>query len=292
MKKHTAFVHIIAGALLAPIIARAGRAHAEDLQVARFEYWEVIETADGSIAKGVIAVHEPGKSYRLATLDGGSRVIPEGDVVKITRELNPHYHALAPRAGFGAADDDRNPSGSSVLPRPFARSGLRASAELAFVFPTGDLAEDPSAFQTSPFETSFAPTLRVGHESLFGNIGLTAGVATRFTYWVLDDDAVPNGTATWLLEINAFGRGALHIGRAAPYLGLGIGTDIIYAASSAFDDTEVGLGMNVDFGLDIHAKPGLVLGLGATYHPGLTDFPSTDIGEDYWAMHLDTRLAF
>lgn len=276
---------IVAGALLAPLVARSGSAHAEDLEVARFEYWEVIETSDGSVAKGVIAVHEPGKSYRLATLDGSSRVIPEGDVVKITKELNPHFHALAaPRAGFGSAAGDRD-AGSSVLPRPFAHSGLRASAELAFVFPSGELAEEPS-----PFETSFAPTLRVGHETLFGNIGLTAGVATRFNYWVLDD--VPDGTATWLLEVNAFGRGALHIGRAAPYLGLGLGTDVIYIASSVDSETAVGLGMNVDFGLDVHAKPGFVLGLGATYHPGLTDMPSTDLGEEYWAMHLSTRLSY
>jgi hypothetical protein len=105
---------------------------------------------------------------------------------------------------------------------------------LAFVFPAGEIGED-----ASPFETSFAPTLRIGHESLFGNIGLTAAVATRFNYWVLDDDAVLNGTATWLLEVNAFGRGALHIGRAAPYVGLGLGTDIIYAASSVASETEV-----------------------------------------------------
>jgi hypothetical protein len=71
-----------------------------------------------------------------------------------------------------------------------------------------------------------------------------------------------------------------------------LGTDIIYVTAAGMSETANGLGMNLDFGLDVFATPGVALGLGGTYHPGLTDMPGADHGPSYWALHLDSRFSF
>jgi hypothetical protein len=57
-------------------------------------------------------------------------------------------------------------------------------------------------------------------------------------------------------------------------------------------ETANGIGMNFDFGLDVFATPGIALGIGGTYHPGLTDMPTANDGPSFWAVHLDSRFSF
>ena len=87
------------------------------IDVAAFDYWDVIETNDGSIWKGVIVEQTPGQQYRLAMLDGSVRVLAAADVVKLTKSRNPGFHQAD--AGPDA------PSKPFKLPTPFARSGVR-----------------------------------------------------------------------------------------------------------------------------------------------------------------------
>ena len=275
------------------LVAVPVAAHADDVDVRQHSFWEVVHTTDGSITKGIIVEHERDKGYKVALLDGGIRVIPEDQVEKISKEPNPYYQAARRdvvgaqgSAPLGGGDRDLAELGTSPsIPRPIAHGGPSASAELAFVFPTGLLAD------AELLEPSFSPTFRVGYEAMFGRVSLSGGVMSRFTYWMLDDD-LPDTAATWLLEIGAFGRGAVHIGRAAPYAGLSLGTDIIYVTAGGMSETANGMGMNLDFGLDVFATPGVALGLGGTYHPGLTDMPTVDDGPSYWALHLDSRFGF
>lgn len=275
------------------VVAIPTAANADDVDVTQHSFWEVVYTADGSITKGIIVEHEQGKHYKISLLDGGLRVIPEEQVEKVSKEPNPHFRAerrgmVAAPGGFptGGVDHDVTELGTSrSIPRPLAHGGPRASAELAFVFPTMDLGDRDF------LEPSLAPTFRIGYEALFGRVSLTGGAMTRFTYWMLDDE-VSDNVATWLLEIGAYGRGAVHIGRAAPYAGLSLGTDIVYVTALGMSETASGLGMNLDFGLDVFTTPGVALGLGGTYHPGLTDMPRADDGPSYWALHLDSRFSF
>lgn len=275
------------------LVALPSAALADDVDVTQHSFWEVVHTTDGSITKGIIVEHEQGKHYKVALLDGGLRVIPEEQVEKVSKEPNPYYQrGRAGVVGARAASPTDGSHGETPelgtarsIPRPVGRTGPRASAELAFVFPTGSLAE------ADGLETSFAPTVRIGYESMFGRVSLSGGVMTRFTYWMLDGD-LPDSLATWLLEAGAYGRGAVHIGRAAPYAGLSLGTDIIYVTGGGMSETASGFGMNLDFGLDVFATPGVALGLGGTYHPGLTDMPQIDEGPSFWALHLDSRFSF
>ena len=101
--------------------------------------------------------------------------------------------------------------------------------------------------------------------------------------------------AGWLMETHAYGRGALHLGRAAPYLGVSIGPDISYLYSATMDDsaTAIGFGMNLDFGLAIAATPTVALDIGGDYHPGtdvLSDASHKSV--EYFAMRVGAQARF
>jgi hypothetical protein len=280
------------------VVAVPAVAHADEVDVTQYSFWEVVYTTDGSITKGIVVEHEQGKQYKVALLDGGVRVIPEDQVEKVGKEPNPYYESgrgdvVGVHRGRRQGGDDRDLGElgtTESIPRPIAEGGPNASVELTFIFPTGVLAEGEDG-ETSFLEPSLAPTVRIGYAAMFGRVSLSGGAMSRFTYWMLNDE-VPNRVATWLLEVGAYGRGAVHVGRAAPYAGLSLGTDIIYVTASGMSETANGLGMNLDFGLDVFASPSIALGLGGTYHPSLTDLPKIDYGPSYWALHLDSRFSF
>ena len=230
---------------LAILIALGQRARADDIDVSAIEYLDVLETTDGSVWKGVVIEQVPNVSFKIATSDGSVHVLKTSDVTRLTKQRNPAYHHAASTEG-------------SSLPEPFARTGLRGDSELDVVFPTGTLGD------TLKVKTSFAPTLRIGYEALLGNVGVSGGFQVRFSYWRLPGMTDDSG---WLLETHAYGRGALHIGRAAPYLGISIGTDVSYLYSAALDDsaTALGFGMNLEFGLAIAATPMIAVDLGGDY---------------------------
>src|SRR5262249_3490527 len=159
--------HLVFSGLLVAALAHV--AHADDVDIRSFDYLDVVETADGSVWKGVVIEQVPGQTYKLVTSDGSIHVIKAGDVTKMTKQKNPwHVAAAAPAndaaptaRGEGGLEAHATPSSPS-LPAPYAVSGMRASAALAIVFGTGDLKNAP---------TSFAPDIRVGYENLFGNVG-------------------------------------------------------------------------------------------------------------------------
>jgi hypothetical protein len=287
----------LSAALFALIALSATAAVAEDIDVAAFEWIDVVETKDGSVFKGVVFEQEPGVKYKLATNDGNIHVINAGDVVKLTKQRNKFYRgntAAAPASGgyapqggvYGGGNSlgaQYNAGGSSNLPAPMARPGTRVSFDLAAIFPGGDIEN---------FDTSFAPTFRIGYEHLFGNFGLSGGGMARFTYWLLPGDT---GNAGWTLETHGFARAALHLGRVAPYLGftLGIDTNYAYIDFVGESDTTLGVGMNLDFGLNVSASPTLAFTFGGDYHPGTDsyEFMGIDGSVEYFALRLGASLA-
>jgi opacity protein-like surface antigen len=256
--------HLVFSGLLLAALAHV--AHADDIDIRTVDYLDVVETSDGSVWKGVVIEQVPGQTYKLVTSDGSVHVIKAADVVKLTKQKNPWRVAATPSASAEPTPASRGENGleahaspgAGSLPAPFAVSGMRASANVAILFGTGDLKNAP---------TSFGPDIRVGYEQLYGNFGLEGGGLLRWTDWRM---GVETDDMMWTLETQAYGRAALHVSRAAPYVGVALGTDTNYVYASQVDmsKTTVGFGMNLQFGLPIAVTPGIALELGGDYHPG------------------------
>jgi len=264
------------------VVLAAKLAHAEEINVASFEYLDVLETSDGSTWKGVVIEQTPNVQYKLASADGSIHVIKADEVVRLTKARNPQYHQQRVATSVDGPMDDRQ--NGVDLPQPFMHDGVRLDTELDIVFPTGDLG--------SVVNTSYAPTIRLGYEALFGRLGVTGGFQGRYTYWLLPGKTTD---AIWTLETQAYGRAALHVGRAAPYVGLALGldTNYIHSGSADMSMTNVGFGVNLAFGLPVAITSGVAFELGGDYHPG-TDTLSdvTHQSTSYFALRLGTSFHF
>lgn len=262
------------------------RAEGDEIDVRSFEHLDVIETTDGSVWKGVVIEQTPNVSYKIAIAGGSIHVIPATDVQRISKQRNrdftrPRASAMRDGARDGGIEASYEPA--PRLPAPYARSGLRLDPELAFVFPSG-------FYGDAGVQTSFAPGARIGYESLFGNIGVSGGAHARFTYWRLPGQTKD---AAWTLETHLYGRAALHVGRATPYLGLALGLDTNYVYSYRLDEsvTGVGLGMNLSTGVQLAVSPLVSFDIGGDYHPG-TDTISemTDESVSYFALRIGAAV--
>lgn len=288
-------MHKLSLLFLVPLAALTTSAHANDVtetDVRSAEFLDVIETADGSIWKGVVVEQTPNVLYKIATADGSLHVIKAGDVVKLTKQRNHNRVAGSPlhQPGYGYSGAPAYPNGGgypndtggSSLPKPVAKDGLRVEPELAIVFPTGLYGE-------SDVNTSFAPGIRLGKEAMFGNFGLSGGAQARFIYWRLPGDT---SDATWLLETHFYGRGALHIGPATPYVGVsfGLDTNYFYDNGSRMSETLVGFGMNLQSGIQISATPTTTIDIGFDYHPGTDETVFGDESVEYFAMRLGSTI--
>ncbi|HTR55059.1 MAG TPA: hypothetical protein VMJ10_30445 [Kofleriaceae bacterium] len=267
-----------------------GRARADEpeLDVRSFEYVDVIETSDGSVWKGVIVEQTPNVQYKLASSDGSVHVLKAADVVRISKQRNRDYHVVATRDSVGADVTERSDrvvarADDSGLPAPFATSGLRVDPSFVVVLPAGDIAKS---------NVSYAPSVKVGYEHLFGNIGLEGGALARFTYWQLPDGENPNDAA-WTLETHAYGRAALHVARVALYAGgsIGLDTNMVHIGAVDMSKTATGLGMNVQAGAEIAATRGVAVGIGFDYHPGTdTILDGTPGSISYYGVHAGASV--
>ena len=285
-------------ALGSALLGAAHRAHADnDVDVASFEYIDVVETSDGSIWKGVITEQQPNVRYKIATADGSLHVIQAGDVVKVTKAKNPAYHqalqvqtASAPAGEIVTPPGDGNTVAARVdepeAPvRALTTSGLRIDGELLSVVPMGTLS-------TAMTGESQGLGVRFGYEFMLGKFGITAGEQTRLTYWSLAGD--PNNAA-WTLETLAYARASLHLGRVAPYAQVAVGLDTNYSfdAMTSMSNTSFGLGIDAGTGLSIIATPRLAFDLGVDYHPGTDNLDSrspVSISAEYLAFHAGASI--
>jgi hypothetical protein len=282
------------------LLAASAIAHADDqIDVQSAEYLDVVETSDGSIWKGVLVEQTPNVQYKLATSDGSLHVIKAGDVTKISRQRNrkvaatvqpvPAAAAVAPTAAPDAAPEGPPPAGppDGVVQQypqpggPYAHSGLRIGAELAFISPTGDI---------SKLNATSSPTVRAGYELLLGKFGIGAGAMLRYSYWQWP--GMLNSTA-WTLESMAYTRAAIHMGRVALHADVAVGLDTNYTwnADLSMAKTSLGLGLNVGTGIDVAVSRRWTLAAGLDFHPGTDTVVDGVPGSiSYYAVLLGAAL--
>ncbi len=248
----------------------APRVHADDtaeVDVRGAEYLDVVETADGSIWKGVIVEQTPNVQYKIATADGSLHVLKAADVTKVTRQRQHAAHtATTTTTGSDTSDVTAPPDtltrhyedSSGGLPAPYAKSGLRIDPSFAIVIPQGDI---------QMTNTSFSPSVQAGYEYMIGNVGLEGGLMSRYTYWRLPGNTTDAATTT---EMMGYARAALHISRVAIHAGAAAGVDMNYAYLTMFQasKTTLGFGLNLQGGVEVAATPTIALRAGFDYHPG------------------------
>jgi opacity protein-like surface antigen len=287
--------YLVAALCLAASMSRAFAEDAE-IDIRSFEYVDVIETADGSIWKGVVVEQTPNVQYKIATADGSLHVIKAGDVAKLTKQKNREWRGTTVNSttptggpsgpvgggggnGVGARFEPSGPA----LPAPYAQSGLRIDAGGITVFPSGDI---------SMLDTSFSPNILVGYEHLFGNFGLGGGALARFTYWRLPQGEDPQDAA-WTFETHAYARAALHVSRVAFYGGASIGADtnMVHVGVLNMSKTTTGFGMNLQAGAEVAASEQVAIKLGFDYHPGTdTVIDGAPQSISYYALGLGASL--
>ena len=291
--KHHLLSYLTAACASLGLLAMPTLAQAQAVDVAATQSWDVLEIADGSIYKGVIVEQTPGKTYKLAMLDGSVRVFTADQIVKISKEANPHWSAptpAAPQGGpawTGAPQQQRTGGG---MPKAFAQSGMRFGLDAIVVFPTGDWGDKDNG---GIVETSFAPSLRFGYEAIMGNFGIGGGLHTRFVPWILIGDAADADVATWLLEAHAYGRASLHIGKVAPYAGMSMGVTTAQFSGPGSDDdlSETGFGLGIDFGLDAFVSNSIALGIGGTLNAVAPEFADA-VAPSYFGLRLGMTTTF
>jgi hypothetical protein len=274
------------------VAASVSRAFADDgeVDVKSFEYVDVIETADGSIWKGIVVEQTPNVQYKIATADGSLHVIKAADVAKLTKQHNKEYRGAATSStpiestpgGRGVVGRFEPQPAGPALPAPYAQSGVRVDVGEMTVFPTGDIKAD----------TSFSPNIQAGYEQMFGNFGLGGGGLARFTYWRLPSGEDPNDAA-WTLETHAYVRAALHVSRVAFYGGAsaGLDTNMIHIGMVNMSKTATGFGMNLQAGAEIAAAPNVAIKAGFDYHPATdTVIDGLPASIEYYALGVGATL--
>ena len=312
----------------ASLTIAAHRAHADDVDVNAFEYVDVVETADGSVWKGILVEQVPNQRYKIATADGSLHVLPAGEVVKVTKAKNTGWRhgaaAPAPTQTQTAGQTAQTPAGSgpvatseegqgsaTPIPTPegntggngigaqydgpeenrFAKNGLRLEADTTSVTPMG-------ALTMAKAGASYGFTGRAGYELVFGKFGVGFGGQARITWWNLPGSPSPktqNDDVAWTLETMLYARAALHFGRFSPYTGVaaGIDTNYVYSGILEQSNTTMGLGIDVQSGLAISVSPRIALDLGLDYHPGtdsLNSMSKVTQSSEYTAFHFGASL--
>lgn len=276
---------IVLAALLAPAVAIADPGDI-DVDVNSAEVIDVIETVDGSVWKGLVVEQTPGVSYKIVTADGSVHVIKAADVVRLIKQRNKAYRPPAPAPIPSESGVAGKYEPSSGLPAPLATSGARLGADIAVVFPAGDI---------KMLDTAFAPNIYAGYEALFGNFGLSGGGLGRFTYWPLPSAPGRSDDVAWTMETHVWGRAALHISRVAVFAGLSLGldTNYVYSGQTDMSTTTTSFGMNLQGGLEIAPSQLTTFKLGIDFHPETDKIANNaDASISYVALTLGAALRF
>jgi hypothetical protein len=285
------FLALVFAALL-PWSVSAFAQEVPDLK--RVEFVDVIFTSDGSVWRGLIVEQVPGQTYKIALAGGSVKVVAAAEVTRIAKERNPDYQPVqapvAPPVAGPVTGPVTGPVAPAPLPPPASGPGLRLGAAVGLAFPTGDFSEDDL------IETSVALAARVGYEFFVNErFALTPAARVRLAWWRLNDE-VDNegGDDIRFAHIHAGGelRAAVHIGSVAPYGSVGLGLDVNATNLGEVLDVDInsglGVGLDLEAGLEALVSPNLALGFGFLIHPGFS--PTTDLDDapdvTFWGLVL------
>lgn len=277
-------------AVLTLVLAYARVAAADGADVNAHENLDVLEMKNGSVYKGVI-VEQTSEEITIAIGGDATRTLRIEDIAFISKVPNPAFAAGMTGTEGGAASDPTMgatpmirgsvpTNESSGLPLPLARSGLQIQAELAVLFPIGDIDDDA---------TSFGPTLRLGYEAIYGHLGLGGGAHLRYASWDVPSDYDHHTTT----EAHLYGRVGMHIGRIVMFGGVTLGLDVnnVYNNVRGFDDTYTDFGLNFQGGVEVGVSRKAALRFAFDYHPPTdTIVEELDTSVEYFALLLGLNI--
>jgi hypothetical protein len=181
------------------LAAMPGAANASDIDPTAVQLWDVVHTSDGSVLKGVIVEEVPGATLKIVIVGGSTLVVQMSNVVKLGRELNPAFAAgIAPGV----------PAGHSGVPVPAAESGLRIG-----ILPGVAVHSDLDS-------TTFLLNARIGWELGLEQWGLTPGFAALYA---ADTGSYGNDS----FGGTGFMRAAYRASKVSPFVGFGLGVDVV-----------------------------------------------------------------
>jgi hypothetical protein len=140
--------------------------------------------------------------------------------------------------------------------------------------------------------TSLHLRARIGGEIFFqqSRLSITPAGRVDFVRWSDEDDTLT--AIHWLFSGEV--RTAVHVGRLAPYLTLGLGFELNGFTGDAADEVEpsYGLGLNLELGVDVIATTNMAIGPALVIHPGFNRFASEDGAPDTTYLGLGLNVAY
>jgi hypothetical protein len=208
--------------LVVGVLMTSSVAHAE-IDPAVVQLWDVVHTADGSVLKGVIVEEVPNTSVRIVIAGGSSIVVQAANIVRFTRELNPGF-ARVPAATAVTA------SGTPVRVDSGLRLGLRPSV----------------AVHSEVDDATFMMIASIGYEIGREKWGLIPGVSVLY--------AADTGNYAYdSVGVHATIRAAYRASTASPFIGFGLGVDVVS------EDPSLATFMNAGVELVVHPRFALAL---------------------------------
>ncbi|HEX4336398.1 MAG TPA: hypothetical protein VH062_10830 [Polyangiaceae bacterium] len=205
-------------AFTAPTHAAAQTAAAGQVDPAEVDVWDVIQTTDGNVLRGVIveqARTATGTTYKLVLpAGGGTLTIPESKVQRITKERNPARvqsaapaYSAPPSQAAAAYPQGTAPTYQQAaapapygqpeaqphhidLPPPVATQGMRLGIQFGPYFPMGDLAGSGPGST----DVGFGGRIRFGYEFMFGRFGITPSIALEAATFSTESVPLTDGT--------------------------------------------------------------------------------------------------
>ncbi len=162
-----------------------------------------------------------------------------------------------------------------------ATDGVRVGAGVGMAFATGDVGD------AELFDSSLQVNARAGYGLLVegGQVEVTPAARFAFISWA----GIDEGSARHF-HFGGEVRGAVHLGRVAPFASLGVGLDVNTVGNSDLDAGK-GFGLNIELGAEVLATERLGLAIGLQIHPGFAEmFQDTNVNISYIGVTLQLSI--
>lgn len=175
------------------------------------------------------------------------------------------------------------------FPPPVAYPGGRIGLQIGPAVPISDAGDF--------FNTGFDVRAHGGYEFMWGNFGLTPGLAFEYAHFGAQKKIGIKGASNYV-GVSPFLKTALHMWMFAPYFGLGMGFDHAGLSGDLADTNEAnnldtsanGFGFGILFGMDVVFMPNMSAGLMFQVHPGFANMNDNNMGA--FVTHFGATFLF